>query len=170
MGEDIGVSHQPTGAAFDIVLLLHIACVIVGLGTIVTSAAIASRMRRLAERSAAVPETLARYFRPGVNWAGRAVYGIPVFGFALLAMSKGAYDLADGWVLGGLGVFVLLALLAEGVLWPAEQRLQVALAEPVASGAAPRSTVTADLRRMGRSAAACSVLLIFGTVLMVAQP
>ena len=58
---------------------------------------------------APLPEPLRRYFRPGFNWAGRAVYGIPVFGFALLAMSQGAYALGDGWVLAGLALFVAVA-------------------------------------------------------------
>ena len=61
-----------------------------------------------------LPEPLRRYFRPGVNWAGRTIYGIPVFGFALLAMSR-AYALGDSWVLAGLVLFVGVALLAEGV-------------------------------------------------------
>ena len=42
--------HQPQGAAFDIVLLLHVACVVVGLVTTVTAAATASRLRRLVVR------------------------------------------------------------------------------------------------------------------------
>jgi uncharacterized membrane protein len=170
MGEDIGVSRQPSGAAFDIVLLLHIACVVVGLAATVTSAATASRVRRLANRSAPLSEAMSRYFAPGVNWAGRVAYGIPVFGFALLAMSKGAYALRDGWVLAGLGLFVLFAVLAEGILWPTERRLQVALAAPLAGGIPPDSTVLGDVKRMALSASVCVVLLLAGSVLMVAQP
>src|SRR5580704_530829 len=120
--------HQPDGPAFDIVLLLHVACVVVGLVTTATAAATASRLRRLLGSPLPLPEPLRRYFRPGVNWAGRTVYGIPVFGFALVAMSQGAYALGDGWVLGGLAIFAALVLVGEGVLWPAERRLQVALA------------------------------------------
>src|SRR5580692_4274455 len=120
--------HQPDGAAFDIVLLLHVACVVVGLVTTATAAATATRLRRLLGSPLPLPETLRRYFRPGVNWAGRTVYGIPVFGFALLAMSQGAYALGDGWVLSGLAIFVAVAFLGEGVLWPAERRLQNAFA------------------------------------------
>ena len=45
-------------------------------------------------------------------------------------MSQGAYALGDGWVLGGLALFVAFALLAEGVMWPAERRLQVAVGSP----------------------------------------
>jgi hypothetical protein len=167
MSEDIAVSRQPSGAAFDIVLLLHIACVVVGLAATVTSAATASRVRRLIDRSAPLSEATSRYFAPGVNWAGRVAYGIPVFGFALLAMSKGAYALRDGWVLAGLGLF---ALLAEGVLWPTERRLQGTLAAPLAGGIPPDSTVLGDVKRMALSATVCVVLLLGGSALMVAQP
>ena len=127
---------QPSGPAFDVVLLLHVACVVVGIVTVATAAATARRLGRLARTGAPLPEALRRYFRPGVNWAGRTIYGIPVFGFALVAMSQGAYALGDGWVLGGLALFAALALLAEGVLWPTERRLQLAVAAagPPAAG------------------------------------
>jgi hypothetical protein len=170
MGEDIGVSRQPTGAAFDIVLLLHVACVVVGLATTVASAATASRMKTLTERAVPLPETVARYFAPGVNWAGRAMYGVPVFGFALLAMSRGVYALSDGWVLGGLAIFVVLAFVAEGVLWPTERRLQGALAEVLAQKVPADPSVLTDLKTMNVSAVASVVLLVVGSVLMVLQP
>ncbi len=125
------MQHQPDGAAFDIVLLLHVGCVVVGLVTTTAAAATASRLRRLLRAGTPPPEPLVRYFRPGVNWAGRTIYGIPVFGFALLAMSQGAYALRDGWVLGGVALFAGVALLGEGVLWPAERRLQSARWRPV---------------------------------------
>ena len=129
--------HQPDGAAFDIVLLLHVGCVVVGLVTTATAAATASRLRRLLGSSLPLPEPLRRYFRPGTNWAGRTVYGIPVFGFALVAMSQGAYALGQGWVLGGLAIFAALALVGEGVLWPAEQRLQIGPRRRRRDGAGP---------------------------------
>src|SRR5271168_1413310 len=129
--------QQPDGPAFDIVLLLHVGCVVVGLVTTATAAATATRLRRLLGSSTPLPESLRRYFRPGVNWAGRTVYGIPVFGFALLAMSQGAYALGDGWVLVGLALFVSVACLAEGVLWPAERRLQAAVSADPATGSLP---------------------------------
>ena len=120
--------HQPNGAAFDIVLLLHVACVVVGLVTTATAAATAARLRHLLGSPRPLPEPLLRYFRPGVNWAGRTVYGIPVFGFVLIAMSQGADALGQGWVVGGLVLFGGVALVGEGLLWPAERRLQVVLA------------------------------------------
>src|ERR1700722_18444363 len=170
MGEHIGMVHQPDGAAFDIVLLLHVLCVVVGLVTTVAAAATAARLRRLLAASVPLPEPVRRYFRPGVNWAGRAIWGIPIFGFALLAMSRGAYGLRDGWVMGGLVIFVVVALLAEGVLYPAERRVQAGLASddgtvPEVVGAAGR-----DATVMVRAASAALVLLLLGTVLMIAQP
>ena len=172
MGEHVAMHHQPDGPAFDVVLLLHVGCVLAGLVTTTTAAATASRLRRLVRGSAPLPEPLRRYFRPGINWAGRTAYGIPVFGFALLAMSQGAYALGDGWVLGGLALFVAFALVGEGVLWPAERRLQTALA--AAGAAADRSRCRTRVRAMppsmARAAAPALVLLLAGVVIMVAQP
>jgi uncharacterized membrane protein len=169
---------QPDGPAFDIVLLLHVGCVVAGLATVVTSAATAARLRRLHATGSPLPEAVVRYFRPGVNWAGRSIYGIPVFGFILLAMSQGAYALSDGWIMAGLAIFVVVVLLAEGMLWPAERRLQIALAPAPASGrraateagAGTGPTVQRQARLVVWSAAVALVLLVIGTVLMVAQP
>ena len=167
--------HQPDGAAFDVVLLLHVGCVIVGIVTMATAAATASRLRRLLEASLPLPEPLRRYFRPGTNWAGRTIYGIPVFGLALIAMSQGAYALGQGWVLGGFAIFAVLAYLGERVLWPAEQRLRAALAErshggDEAGGAGPGENVARDATVVSRAAATALVLLVAGTMLMIAQP
>jgi uncharacterized membrane protein len=166
--------HQPPqGAAFDVVLLLHVGCVVVGIATTVTAAATAGRLRRLLGSAAPVPDALRRYFRPGFNWAGRTIYGIPVFGFALLAMSHGVYTLTDGWVLAGLVLFVALALVCEGVLWPAERRVQGALAVGATDGAAPVARpepAEADAVVMARSAHVALALLLAATVIMIAQP
>ena len=171
-----GVHAQPQGPAFDIVLLLHVGCVVAGLATVVTSAATAARLRRLLRVVRSLPEAVVRYFRPGVNWGGRLLYGIPIFGFALLAMSHGAYALSDGWVASGLAVFVVVVVLAEGVLWPAERRIQGSVSSGSTSTseseAEPRGapTVLRDAQLIVWSAAAALVLLLVGTVLMVAQP
>jgi uncharacterized membrane protein len=171
--------NQPSGAAFDVVLLLHVGCAVIGIVTIATGAATARRLGRLARTAGPLPEPLRRYFRPGVNWAGRTIYGIPVFGFALLGMSHGAYAVSDDWVLSGLVLFVAIALVAEGVLWPAERRLQLALAAAGTPAAGPEAeprppdvsgTVTADAARMERAASGALVLLVAATVLMIAQP
>ena len=185
----------PTGPGYDVVLLLHVACVLTALVTVVVSGISAARL-------AAVPpdgrpgDALLRYYAPGVNWAGRAIYGVPVFGFALLAMSRGAFDLGDRWVLGGLLVWALVAVGAEGILWPTEQRIRSLLVLPgqgapppgtpvpagegVVGAALPQGIVTltdevlAEVRRLCRRAARSSAVLVaaivVGSVLMVVQP
>jgi hypothetical protein len=164
-----GMHHQPDGAAFDIVLLLHVVCVVVGIVTTVTAAATAARLRRLLATSVPLPEPVRRYFRPGTNWAGRAIWGIPVFGFALLAMSQGAYGLRDGWVAGGLVIFVVVAFLAEGLLYPAERRVQAGLG-PDDGSVTDAAATGHDATVMMRAASVALVLLLVGTVLMIAQP
>jgi uncharacterized membrane protein len=164
------VHHQPDGPAFDVVLILHVGCVVVGLVTLVASSATATSLRRLLRDSSPFPEATLRYFRPGVNWAGRALYGIPIFGFALLALSDGAYSLRDGWVTGGLAIFVGVVLLAEGMLWPAERRLQVSLVGLSAGGNPAGDPVRRDARAMALSAMTALALLVAGSVLMLVQP
>ena len=116
MAVTIGVDG-PVGAGFDIVLLLHIACVLLGLAAVTASGISARTLRR---GLPGPPGTgVRRYFAPGVNWAGRTLYGIPIFGFVLLAASNGSYHLEDAWVLEGLAIFVVVAFVAEGLLWPA---------------------------------------------------
>ena len=165
-----GVHHQPDGPAFDVVLILHVGCVVVGLTTTVASALSAGRLRSLLRTATPLPDAVLRYFRPGVNWAGRTIYGIPIFGFALLALGHGAYALPDGWVMGGLAIFVGIVLLAEGVLWPAERRLQVSLVATSDGGTPADASVPRDARAMERAAAVTLVLLVVGSALMVAQP
>jgi len=162
--------HQPDGPAFDVVLLLHVGCVVVGLASVVTSAATAARLRKLLNAASSLPDAVVRYFHPGVNWVGRTLYGIPIFGFALLALSHGAYGLADGWVTSGLMIFVVVIAVGESTLWPAERRLQVSLASQPGGDPPVAPSVMHDVNVMALSATVALVLLIAGSALMVAQP
>jgi hypothetical protein len=83
-------------------------------------------------------------------------------------MSQGAYGLSDAWVMIGLSIFVVVVLLGEGVLWPAERRIQVGLSSLEEDGVA--DAVAHDAQLIVRSATVALVLLIAGTVIMVAQP
>jgi hypothetical protein len=164
------VHHQPDGPAFDLVLILHVGCVVVGLVTLVASLSAALRLRSLLRQASPPPEALVRYFRPGVNWAGRTVYGIPLFGFLLLALSHGAYGLRQGWVMSGLAIVVVVVVVAEGTLWPAERRLQVSVATAFDGDSPAEASVGHDAGVMALSAGIALVLLVLGSALMVAQP
>jgi hypothetical protein len=166
-------ASAPSGAGYDVVLLGHIAAVLVGTLTLVVSGAQGARLRALGPR-APVPASLAAYYRPGTNWAGRVLYLIPVLGLALLGMSHGAYGLGDGWVLAGLVIFVAVAFGAEGLLWPAEQRLRHSVTGPELDGPSERAHLATRLRRDSLVVVATSAVLValvvVACVLMVAKP
>jgi hypothetical protein len=162
-----GEHRPPVGAGFDLLLLAHVACVIVGLGAIVVSGIQALRLLTL-PADEPIPATLLRYFSPGTNWVGRTLYGVPLFGFALLAASGGAFDLGDEWVAIGLVLWGLVALAAEGLLWPAERRVQTVLSTV---GESERPVhCRAPARRIAVVGSLLVVVLLGATVLMVAQP
>ncbi|MGA2521068.1 MAG: hypothetical protein ABSG81_09655, partial [Acidimicrobiales bacterium] len=73
---------MPTGPLYATLLILHVLCAVVGFGATVLTGVQAARARR--GPSSATADGVRRYFRPGANWAGRALYGVPVFGFALI--------------------------------------------------------------------------------------
>ncbi len=167
----VAATRLPSGPAFDIVLLLHVACVVLGLAAVVVSGAQAFRLLGL-DPAAPLPGSLRRYYAEGTNWAGRVLYGVPVLGFVLLATSRGAFGLDDGWVLWGLALWVAAALAAEGVLWPAERRVQgiVATGRIGAAGEGMIEPLRQACRQLVVAAAAVVVLLVAATVLMVARP
>ena len=175
----------PTGPAYVAVLLAHMAAAVVGFGTVLASGVQAGRLGSL--QAGELPSgSLLRFYSPGANWAGRVIYAVPVLGVALVAQSRRAFSLSDGWVVGGLALWVVAALAAELVLWPAERRVQRALAgtfevDRAASGPGVRvtdpETLTAaagPCRPVARQASVAAGLAVAcflaATVLMVAQP
>ena len=118
-----------------------------------------------------------RYFRPGVNWAGRALYGVPVFGVALLGASAGAFEAGDGFVVVGMALWLLAAVMAEAVVWPDERRVQAALPglwarHPGADGAGADGAGAFDrtCRRLALSAVVLAFVFVAAVVVMVGKP
>lgn len=153
----------PTGAAFDLVLLAHVAVALVAFAAVAVSGFQALRWRAQPSGTE-VPASLARYYAPGVNWPGRALHLVPVLGLVLIPMSRRAYGFDDGWIQLGLVLWTVAALGAEGLLWPAERRIQQA----VAGGSTVRSAGAALQAVL--AAAAVETLLLVATVIMVAKP
>ena len=176
----LSASTHARDAAYDVVLLAHVLSAAVGLGAVVVAGAYAWALRRSGPGS----EPVRRYYRPGVNWTGRVLFLIPVLGVALMAMSGGDWSLGDGWITIGLALWAGVAVVAEMALWPAERRLQEAVADPAAApgevgAAGPAGTEegmpagarlrSACLRVVGLSAVLGAVLVV-ATVVMVAKP
>ncbi len=161
------VRSVPTGAVYTILLMLHVLCALVGFGTMVMTGAQAARARR--GPSAPAAAAVLRYFRPGVNWAGRALYGVPVFGFSLIATSNGAFSSGDGFVVVGLTVWIAATLLAEVVVWPGERRIQAELTHGWTEGGAT-PVLDRDCRQVAAAAVVLALLFVLATVLMIGKP
>jgi uncharacterized membrane protein len=146
---------------YDVVLLAHILSALVGFGAVAPAGGYALVLRRPGPRSASV----FRYYRPGVNWGGRILFLVPVFGFVLIGISHGAWSLSDGWITIGLALWAISALVAEMVLWPAERRLQQAVAED-----RPGDELHRTCSEVAALAAGFVVVLVVATTVMVAKP
>jgi hypothetical protein len=166
---DVVAPAAPHTAAYTLLLLAHVACAVIGFGSVVISAVFAAAVP--AGPAGPRAEGVRRYFTPGVNWAGRALYGVPVFGFALLAASHGAFHGGDSFVVAGLVLWAIAAVVAEVAVWPAERRIQ-----QVVSGQWERALTDAprvvgrDCRVVVGGAAVLLAVLVVATVLMVGKP
>jgi uncharacterized membrane protein len=154
--------HHARDAAYDVVLIAHVFSALAGFGVVAVAGAYALALRRPGPPT----EVVRRYYRPGVNWAGRILFAVPVLGAALVAMSGGDWSYSEGWVLGGILLWAAAAAVAELLLWPGERALQAAVA------ATPGGTP--DLGRrcllMAANAGLVAVLLVVATVAMMAKP
>lgn len=162
-----GGGEAPTGALYSLLLVLHVAAAVVGFAAVTVTGAQAVRAARGPAQPGA--EGLRRYFRPGVNWPGRTLYAVPVLGFALTADSRGAYDAGDGFVVAGLLLWLVAAVAAELVLWPAERRIQLVVSERWADESV-RPVLVRDCRRAGAAAALLALVFVAGVVVMVGKP
>jgi hypothetical protein len=148
-------------AGYDIVLLAHVLSALIGLGAVVVAGGYAVALLRSGPDS----EAVRRYYRPGVNWAGRILFLVPVLGVVLIAMSHGTWSFSDGWVSTGLLLWAVVAVTGELALWPAERRLQAAVADPPAP-----PDLQNRCRQVVAAAAVMFVVLIVATVVMVGKP
>ncbi len=155
----------PSGPAFTVVLICHVAAVLMALVAAVAGGVAAARVLVAKEELA---PSVRSYFSPGVNWAGRVLYLVPAFGVALVAMSGGAYRIDTVWVDWGIGLWAAATALAEGVLWPAERRVQRSLA--AADGRGVPAAAKVGCRAMCASSAAVVALVVAAMVVMVAKP
>jgi len=173
-------SANENSAAYDLVLLAHVLAAVAALVAVAVAGGFALALRGALRRGGPVPEALVRYYRPGVNWAGRVLFAVPVLGAVLIAMSGGEWSLSDAWVSLGTAAWATVAVVAEAVLWPHERRLQQAVASGVDGGgdgvvpdAGQRewgTAVEARCLRAGLVATGCAVTLVAVAVLMAAKP
>ena len=169
-------------AAYDLVLLAHVLTAVVAMVAIVVAGGFALALHQALRRGGDLSESLVRYYRPGINWVGRVLFAVPVFGIVLIALSGGQWGWSDTWISMGMGIWLVVAGVAEAVLWPAERRLQelvgaVAVAPGAegtpGSGAGDRTPGTGAVeqcRTVMAASSGCLVALVAVALLMVAKP
>jgi len=153
------------GAGYEVVVLAHVLSAVIGFGAV----GVAGAYALVLGRRGPTPEAVVRYYRPGVNWAGRVLFAVPVLGFVLIGMShstQGGYAFSDGWVMVGLSLWAVAALAAEMVLWPTERGLQQLVAKGEWEDSAHRSLT----RRVAWLSGALLVIFVASMVVMVAKP
>lgn len=180
------------GAAYDVLLGLHVTSALVALGSVAATGAYASMAARTGEAHKADErraQAQRRFFGPGPNWPARAIFLVPVFGLALAATDGGFRRFGQVWLATSVALWLLAAGVAVASLWPAESRIQRllpdlvphncvdTLSQPEPPGEDPRALATtnrADLARAARrasiSAAVIDVAFVAAFVLMVARP
>lgn len=165
-----GAIGVPSGhpAAYDILIGLHVLCVVVGFGSVALSG-IYGGIGRSQGTARARPETgedLRRFFSSDSRLGYLLVVG-PAFGVAAMAVRPGGSEFEDLWVILGEIFWVAATVVFLAVVRPSERRVQSAVRKPeAASGPSLRTAC----RRLMWAAAASDVIFVIALFLMVTQP
>jgi Predicted integral membrane protein (DUF2269) len=150
-----GSGHR---TVFDVFVVLHVVCAVVGFGAVAISGVYGATARRPGRPGA--EEETARYF--GARGLPELlVLAVPVFGGIALGLRPDGAEVTSVWVLGGLGAWLAAALLLLAVVRPAERRLR---ASPTGESA------VASGGRLMWAASGSDVLFVVALALMITQP
>jgi hypothetical protein len=159
---------------YNLFVLLHIVCAVGGFGALVYRGWVLDLARR--RGAAASAGVLAVYGQ--VSQVGEAlIYGLVVFGFAAIAVSRDHDLYRQAWVVAALIVFVAMLAVLHGLVRPAERRYRQAmleLAEAPAMAPPQRPPQMAEMDRLygriGAGTGVFNVLLLTALYLMVFKP
>jgi uncharacterized membrane protein len=155
-------------------LVLHILCAIVGLGSVMLNGIYASQAaRRQGAPGRAVSEanfavsSIGEYF----------IYAIPVFGILMVLASDKAWKFSQTWIWLALLLYVVAIGISHAILIPGHKRVNALLAEmeqvPVTGGATPppqAAEVEALGKRMAAAGATLNVFVVILLFLMIWKP
>ena len=156
----------PTGPGYSLLLVLHVASAVVGFGAVAASGVQAAAAAR--GPGSRRDDSVRRYFRPGANVVARALYVVPLSGAGLIAVSNGAFAASDPFVVAGLTLWCVAAVVAEAALWPAERRVQ-ALVTDDWHEAATSGALAGHCRRVVVASGVLVVVFVVAVVLMVGR-
>ena len=162
---------------YKLVLTLHILSVIVGLGTVFLNALYGAQAKaRRGPEGLAIAQANLKV----TEIAQYVIYAIPVFGIALVFMSKTdgieIFKFSQTWVWLSLVLYIVALGLSHGLLLPAVKRMQVLMGEVIAAGppAGGPPPQAAEMERLGKRiapvGATLNLLVIVIVALMVFKP
>ena len=161
-------------AGYNIFVLLHLVCVIVGYGAVAVDSLATTQQRRFAGAEAhAVAQA---GYGTSAKLATRFLYGVPVFGIVAVALSKGDVSMGEGWVSAGLALWVVSLSVLHAVVIPARRRSLMLLGELAGLRAGgderpPQLRQLAGLgRRVSRGNAVVHLIALAALVVMVWKP
>lgn len=158
---------------YNVLLLLHIVCVIVGFGGVILNGLYAAKAQQLPpEQNLAVMEVNSFV---SMKVAEVFIYLVPVFGLGLVGMSDKTYTFGQTWVWLSIVVYVLSLGVSHGGLMPRVKRMLATQRDLVANPpAGPDDSRIALLQASGKQVGAMSgvlhLALVVILVLMIWKP
>lgn len=110
-----------SSALYRIILLLHIACAVVGFGGVIAHGAFNARAYASKAGEAVV---LLKATRAITNIAHFAIYGLLAFGIILVSVSDGGISMGDPWISASFVVWFLVVGAAHGLVKPTMVAMQ----------------------------------------------
>jgi uncharacterized membrane protein len=169
---DVGLNS----GIYKFLLVLHIACVVVGFGGVALNGLYGARAKRAGGREGlAISET---NFWISERVAEPAIYAVFVLGILLVLTSDEAWEFDQKWISFSMLLYIVGIALTHAVLRPAVKRMNALQAELGATGPAPGAggppPQVAQLeslgQRVGVVAAVLNVLVVIIIALMVWKP
>ena len=158
---------------YDLVLVLHIASVVVGFGTVFLNGVYGAAIKN-AKGPGALAIFDANYKVSKV--AQNVIYTVPIGGILLVLLSDGAIGFGETWVWLSMLLYVVGIGVSHGVLQPAVQRMHTLLEEveaagPPAGGPPPQAAEMGVVgKRLAMAGTFLNLLLVVILVLMVFKP
>ncbi|MFN8028680.1 MAG: DUF2269 family protein [Acidimicrobiia bacterium] len=162
---------------YDVFLLLHIMCAIIGFGAVYLNALYGQEVRKRPG-----PEGLAVFeanFRVS-KIAEYFIYAVFVFGLALLGLAKVGdehiYKFSQTWVWLSIVLYIVGIGISHGVLMPSVKKMgnlmrEMIAAGPPTGGPPPQAAQMQELgKKVGAAGATLDVLLIVIVALMIWKP
>lgn len=157
-----------TSAIYRIVLLLHIATAIVGIGGVIAHGAYNAKAFASKASEAAV---LFKTTRAVTNVAHYALYALVILGVVLISLSDGAFSMGAPWVSASFVVWFLMVGAAHGMVKPTLAKMEER------AGAMESDAVLKDdaeivglAKKLALGEGATQLLLVIALVLMIWQP